>query len=142
MVRFSNRIVLFQMVLLIDDVVCSAPASIDQLSSYESLVSSSSIFAKSTEISQPTEEISRTIYVGQREFAVLSQNDPHHFRWLGSDDATTCHLFILRNKSATALAHLDGCETEKSIKRICDELDQYSTNDSYYDLYLTGLLFY
>ncbi|KAH3863459.1 hypothetical protein DPMN_026448 [Dreissena polymorpha] len=49
------------------------------------------------------------LYVGQREMAVASPDD-EIIQVLGTDDATTCHIVILRHtaSSATGLAHFDG----------------------------------
>lgn len=49
------------------------------------------------------------LYVGQCEFAVTVPQD-ENVSILGSDDATTCIISILRNSAsgATALVHFDG----------------------------------
>ena len=48
------------------------------------------------------------MYVGQREVAILSSNQTNGLKYLGSEDATTCHIIILSNVQTekTALAHL------------------------------------
>lgn len=49
------------------------------------------------------------LYVGQCEFAVTTSQD-NNVSVIGSDDATTCIIAILRHSAsgATALAHFDG----------------------------------
>lgn len=49
------------------------------------------------------------LYVGQREFAVISSQDCN-VEIVGSDDATTCIITIIRHSAsgAAALAHFDG----------------------------------
>ena len=57
------------------------------------------------------------MYVGQREVAILSSNQTNGLKYLGSEDATTCHIIILSNVQTekTALAHL-GRAYEYSLK--------------------------
>jgi len=52
------------------------------------------------------------VYVGQREAAVVAPGDS--VRMLGSEDATTCHVIVLRDShtGVTGLAHLDNDEPE------------------------------
>ena len=126
------------MVLLIDESVYTKQCSLENLHQHSNLIRSSFELASSNEIKQPMEEITRTIYVHQREFAVLTKNDPHGFHFLGSDDATTCHILILDCSSASALVHLDGCETRDSLENIFQELRQYEPDNRHYDVYLMG----
>jgi len=57
----------------------------------------------------------RCVYVGQREVAVAGPDD--RVEMLGSEDATTCHIVILRdsNTNTTGLAHLDTDEPEQFL---------------------------
>ena len=126
------------MVLLIENQTCPSSLSVDRLVEYRDLITRSTELATSEECRQPQEEIPRTIYVAQREFAVLARNDHHGFHLLGSDQATTCHLLILDNQVAVAMAHLDGHETKESIEHICQALEQYAPENTNYDLYLAG----
>ena len=52
------------------------------------------------------------MYVGQREMAVASAEDAAGVQLLGSEDATTCHVVVLRDAAAgvTGLAHIDSDE--------------------------------
>ena len=54
----------------------------------------------------------RCVYVGQREMAVASAEDAAGVQLLGSEDATTCHVVVLRDVAAgvTGLAHIDSDE--------------------------------
>lgn len=126
------------MVLIINESVYTRQCTLENLVQHADLIRTSSQLASTEEIKQPTDEISRTIYVHQREFAVLNKNDPHGFHLLGSDDATTCHIFILDCPHASALAHLDGHETRNSIERILQELKQYAPENQHYDVYVMG----
>lgn len=128
------------MVLVIEDQTYTSSCTLDHLARHSALIEKSVQFARSNEVIQPNEEIPRTIYVSQREFAVLSHNDPHGFHLLGSDDATTCHILVLETPSAVALAHLDGCETSESIEAMLKELKEYSNGEhtNAYDVYLAG----
>merc|ERR1711953_1479668 len=37
------------------------------------------------------------IYVGQREVAILNPNQNFGLQYIGSEDATTCHIITMRN---------------------------------------------
>ncbi|CAF3871546.1 unnamed protein product [Rotaria magnacalcarata] len=124
------------MVLLIDNHVYSKQCSLDDLAQHRDLINSSRDFASSQEFKQSKEEISKTIYVYQREFAVIANNDPHGFHLVGSDNATTCHILVLDNHRAVALAHLDGAETQQSIEEMIKELKNYAPHNTEYDVYL------
>jgi hypothetical protein len=126
------------MVLFINEHVYSKKCTLENLARHTDLIHSSILLASTNEYTQPSEEISRTIYVSQREFAVLTKNDPNGFHLVGSDDATTCHILVLDNQVAVALGHLDGCETQESIERMCQELQQYAPQNTDYDVYLVG----
>ena len=84
-------------------------------------ISSKDLFTKFPELKTRSEALfnvparmvraqERHVYVGQREMAVSERGD-----WvevLGSEDATTCHIIILRDltsdRGLTGLAHLDS----------------------------------
>lgn len=66
------------------------------------------------------------VYVGQREVAVIDptiQSKTHSLIYLGSEDATTCHIIVLKNSASgkAALAHLDQV-CSKSIEKIASQL--------------------
>jgi hypothetical protein len=128
------------MVLIVNEHVYSRKCSLENLAEHTNLIHSSYQFASSEEIKQPAEEISKTIYVHQREFAVVAQNDSNGFHLIGSDDATTCHILVLDNQTAVALGHLDGGKTRESIEQMVKELQQYKPDNTDYDAYLVGKL--
>jgi len=57
------------------------------------------------------------VYVGQREMAIVSSDDDVDM--LGSEDATTCHIVVLRditdNRGVTGLAHLDSDDSDQFL---------------------------
>ncbi|XP_042214492.1 protein N-terminal asparagine amidohydrolase-like isoform X1 [Homarus americanus] len=55
-----------------------------------------------------------TLYVAQGEFGVVPGKDSK-VKIIGSDDATTCHIVILRHPSGTVgVAHFDGSKNEEA----------------------------
>ncbi|XP_054634459.1 protein N-terminal asparagine amidohydrolase [Dunckerocampus dactyliophorus] len=56
------------------------------------------------------------LYVQQREFAATTPED-NSVSVIGSDDATTCHLVVLRHtgSGAACLAHCDGSNTRSEV---------------------------
>ena len=61
----------------------------------------------------------RCVYVGQREMAVASAGDAAGVGLLGSEDATTCHVLVLRDTASrarlTGLAHVDSEDAEQLL---------------------------
>ena len=57
----------------------------------------------------------RCLYVGQREMAVIAPGD--NVNMFGSEDATTCHIVILRDKhtGVTGLAHIETHQPENFL---------------------------
>ena len=70
------------------------------------------------------------VYVGQREVAFLDSNQDFGLNYLGSEDATTCHIIVLQNSRTklTALAHLDSVKS-KGLDRVCKKLCSENSND-------------
>ena len=68
--------------------------------------------------------ITDVIYVGQREVAILDPNQSFGLKSLGSEDATTCHIIVMRNPQSgkCALAHLDHVPA-KGLEHIANRLD-------------------
>ena len=64
------------------------------------------------------------IYVGQREVAILNPNKLFGLKFIGSEDATTCHIIVMRNAQTglCALAHLDQVPI-KGLDHIADRLE-------------------
>ncbi|XP_027540113.1 protein N-terminal asparagine amidohydrolase [Neopelma chrysocephalum] len=79
--------------------------------------------------SQPaqTVEPKGLLYVQQREFAVTTPKDGS-VSILGSDDATTCHIVVLRHtgSGATCLTHCDGSDTEAEVSLIMSSVKSLS----------------
>ncbi|CAF1207368.1 unnamed protein product [Adineta steineri] len=125
------------MVLVINEQIYSDTCSLENLAQHKDLIHSSCEFAKTNEYKQPVEDISKTIYVHQREFAVLAKNDPNGFYLIGSDDATTCHILVLDNQYAVGLMHLDGeparriafMEEEKAYIILTQYMDIFQTDN-------------
>ncbi|CAF1064405.1 unnamed protein product [Rotaria sp. Silwood1] len=126
------------MVLVINGHEYSKQCSLEDLKQYNDLIKVSCELASSDELKQPIQEISQTIYVYQREFAVIGKNDRNGFHLIGSDNATTCHILVLDNQVAVALAHLDGGETRQSIENMLQELTKYAPENTEYDVYIVG----
>lgn len=59
----------------------------------------------------------KLLYIGQREVAGTSPRDKS-LSVLGSDDATTCHIAVLRHtgSGAMSLIHFDGCSIVKGLE--------------------------
>ncbi|XP_054848191.1 protein N-terminal asparagine amidohydrolase [Eublepharis macularius] len=72
------------------------------------------------------------LYVQQREFAATTPKDGS-ISILGSDDATTCHLVVLRHtgSGAICLMHCDGSDTEKEVLLITNAVRALSPNTEY-----------
>ncbi|XP_068100880.1 protein N-terminal asparagine amidohydrolase isoform X2 [Hyperolius riggenbachi] len=80
------------------------------------------------------------LYVQQRELAVTTPNDSS-ISVLGSEDATTCHIVVLRHtgSGATCLAHCDGSDTEKEVADIIEAVKSLSkTTEGRLELHLVG----
>ncbi|XP_053392623.1 protein N-terminal asparagine amidohydrolase-like isoform X2 [Mercenaria mercenaria] len=72
---------------------------------------------------KPTKEVPPhgLLYVGQREMAVISPED-ECIQVLGTDDATTCHIAILRHTASlvTGMAHFDGSGLQLAVQNLID----------------------
>lgn len=74
------------------------------------------------------------VYVGQREAGILCPNSSHGLKFVGSEDATTCHIVVIReqNSGKTALIHLDEVNSsalDHVTKQVCDgSEDKYGQN--------------
>ncbi|PIK53945.1 hypothetical protein BSL78_09167 [Apostichopus japonicus] len=68
----------------------------------------------------------RTVYVYQREIAATHPQDDI-IDILGSDDATTCHILILRHTGtgSTALTHFDGQNTQQGLETMIQLLNSF-----------------
>ena len=83
-------------------------------------------------LSQPIENVGPNglLMVLQSEMAAVA-GDEKRLQRLGTDDATTCHMVILRHPEshATILAHLDGTATEYFVESAVRTLAKLSNCD-------------
>ncbi|XP_027873260.1 protein N-terminal asparagine amidohydrolase isoform X1 [Xiphophorus couchianus] len=81
------------------------------------------------------------LYVQQREFAATTPAD-NCVSILGSDDATTCHLVVLRHtgSGAVCLSHLDGSSTRTEVQLTMKAVTSLSNgcNEGRFELHLVG----
>ncbi|OCT64075.1 N-terminal asparagine amidase L homeolog isoform X1 [Xenopus laevis] len=93
--------------------------------------------------SQPTQTFGPKgfLYVQQRELAVTTPND-RFVSVLGSDDATTCHILVLRHtgSGATCLAHCDGSDTKNEVAAVLHAVKSLTNNtdEGRLELHLVG----
>ncbi|KAF7667198.1 hypothetical protein LDENG_00075040 [Lucifuga dentata] len=81
------------------------------------------------------------LYVQQREFAATTPAD-NFVSVIGSDDATTCHLVVLRHtgSGAVCLAHCDGSNTWSEVPLIVTAVTSLSnlSKEGRLELHLVG----
>lgn len=81
------------------------------------------------------------LYVQQREFAATTPAD-NCVSVIGSDDATTCHLVVLRHTAsgAVCLAHCDGFDTWNEVPRLVNAITLLSnmSKEGRLELHLIG----
>ncbi|KAM9363042.1 protein N-terminal asparagine amidohydrolase [Symphorus nematophorus] len=81
------------------------------------------------------------LYVQQREFAATTPED-NCVSVIGSEDATTCHLVVLRHtgSGAVCLAHLDGSSTWSEVPLIVNAVMSLSnvSKEGRLELHLVG----
>ena len=82
---------------------------------------------------RPIQTIKSTglLYVMQREYATVSRDDKNVIV-IGSEDATTCHIVVLRNTATglTSLGHFDGQDTSNGIKNMIEAVTSGSAEGS------------
>ncbi|KAG9334979.1 hypothetical protein JZ751_006202 [Albula glossodonta] len=81
------------------------------------------------------------LYVQQREFAATTPAD-NSVTVIGSDDATTCHLVVVRHSGsgATCLAHCDGSNTWAEVPQLVKAVTSLSSQakEGRLELHLIG----
>ncbi|XP_041640186.1 protein N-terminal asparagine amidohydrolase [Cheilinus undulatus] len=81
------------------------------------------------------------LYVQQREFAATTPSDSS-VSVIGSDDATTCHLVVLRHtgSGAVCLAHCDGSSTWSEVPLLVKAVSSLSNacKEGRFELHLVG----
>jgi len=104
------------MVLIIDNKEVTSTINIKSIHEDYPILKSNSTLV----IDSPLRDINISdnyVYVGQREMAIVSSDDGVDM--LGSEDATTCHIVVLRNitnnKGVTGLAHLDSDDPDQFL---------------------------
>jgi len=103
----------------------------DFLQKYIRQTNSDEFLAKETKSFSSKDGI---VYVGQREAGILSPNSSHGLKYVGSEDATTCHIVVFRQKNSgkTALVHLDDVNSnalDHVTKQVCDDKNENSENN-------------
>eukprot|EP00092_Neocalanus_flemingeri_P071761 GFUD01088222.1.p1 GENE.GFUD01088222.1~~GFUD01088222.1.p1 ORF type:complete len:338 (+),score=87.59 GFUD01088222.1:223-1236(+) len=103
------------MVLLIDGHSISSTLPVSQLHTEYQLLKANSLSV----LNRPAKLVGageKCLYVGQRELAVVAPGD--NVNMVGSEDATTCHVVILRDihTGVTGLAHLDNEEPNDFLR--------------------------
>lgn len=88
--------------------------------SYPSFKSDSAKF-----ISEPVQtiETENVLFVAQKEYAIVKSDDTL-FKLIGTDDATTCHIIVMKNKeeSTTLVAHIDSADCFESLSQMVLEV--------------------
>jgi len=87
-------------------------------------------------------ERSGVLYVTQREYATVTQGD-ENITVLGSEDATTCHIVVLRHTGSgvTSLGHFDGDNTDKGLQMMVasvNHLSKSACKSGRFELHLFG----
>ncbi|KAM3916099.1 protein N-terminal asparagine amidohydrolase [Leptodactylus fuscus] len=80
------------------------------------------------------------LYVQQRELAATTPADSS-ISILGSEDATTCHIIVLRHtgSGATCLAHCDGSNSETEVEAIVQAVKSLTkTTEGRLELHMVG----
>ncbi|XP_061625712.1 protein N-terminal asparagine amidohydrolase [Phyllopteryx taeniolatus] len=127
------------MPLLIQNIVVERITSTAELfDKYQHLQENAKAFR-----SQPLTDIDPKclLYVQQREFAATTPAD-NSVSVIGSEDATTCHLVVLRHtgSGAACLAHCDGSNTCAEVPLFIKSVTSLSTccNEGRLELHLVG----
>lgn len=84
-------------------------------------------------------EARHALYVGQGEFGVVPGGDPR-VRVVGSDDATTCHMVVVRHPEGTvAIAHFDGSRGEEAaLSTMVDKIVSLEMDGEGLEVYVVG----
>ncbi|XP_077305025.1 protein N-terminal asparagine amidohydrolase isoform X5 [Lithobates pipiens] len=80
------------------------------------------------------------LYIHQRELAATTPNDSS-ISVLGSEDATTCHIVVLRHtgSGAICLAHCDGTDTENEVASIIEAINSLpNSTEGRLELHIVG----
>ncbi|KAJ4461866.1 putative protein N-terminal asparagine amidohydrolase [Paratrimastix pyriformis] len=85
----------------------------------------------------------KALYIHQREHAIVRKlPDEFPFEWLGADDATTCHILIVRERQTgmSACVHLDGGRTTYTLNRLFATMLEMlpPASETHMDVHLLG----
>uniref|UniRef100_A0AAY4A008 Protein N-terminal asparagine amidohydrolase n=1 Tax=Denticeps clupeoides TaxID=299321 RepID=A0AAY4A008_9TELE len=118
--------------------VARVGATAELFSKYPRLQESARAFRAKTPV---TVEPARLLYVQQREFAATTPSDSS-VTVIGSADATTCHLVVVRHtgSGAACLAHCDGSDTWAEVPLIIKAVTSLSSTakNGRLELHLVG----
>ncbi|XP_027216266.1 protein N-terminal asparagine amidohydrolase-like [Penaeus vannamei] len=103
---------------------------------YPGLVEKGLSFAQQAEVQVPPHF---TLFVAQGEYGVVPAKDTK-VKIVGSDDATTCHVVVIRHPSGTtAVAHFDGRKNEEdALKAIVEKMHRLEHDTSDLELFVVG----
>ena len=73
--------------------------------------------------------LDKVLYVSQREHATVSRKD-RTLNFVGTGDATTCHLVVLISENAISIGHFDGCDTKHGLLKMLEENNMLNHSES------------
>ena len=86
----------------------------------------------------------RVLYVAQGEYAIIKKGDAH-FNLIGTDDATTCHIIVMKNQeeSTVCVAHIDSANCLEALSRMVLEVvgncsHKLNSKEFYIELSIVG----
>ncbi|XP_042873952.1 protein N-terminal asparagine amidohydrolase-like [Penaeus japonicus] len=103
---------------------------------YPGLVEKGLSFAQQAEVQVPPHYM---LFVAQGEYGVVPAKDTK-VKIVGSDDATTCHVVVIRHPSGTAaVAHFDGRKNEEdALKAMVEKIHRIEEDTSDLELFVVG----
>lgn len=103
---------------------------------YDFRDSSKALCCQSVRVFQKEEGV---LYVGQREMAATTPED-EVINILGTDDATTCHIVVLRHtgSGAVGLSHFDGSGVPKAAQDLVSLVKALPCSSGRLELHLIG----
>ena len=147
---YHNLFCLGIMPLIIDDCIIDSNTALhpsEIFKSFPKLKEASMLYIKDAMKNKRKLDCSdRVLYVMQREYASISREvNKLNFRYVATDDATTCHIviFIEKTTNTISLGHFDGADTTNGIKNMIYELsdisgDSKGTSKLSFDMFVFG----
>ena len=68
------------------------------------------------------------LYINQREYGIVSQED-RVVKFIGSEDATTCHIVVMKTSYAVGLGHFDGADTKQGLISMAEHVSKKQGSD-------------